>query len=615
MTIRRLVLASAISGLLSAPAMAERYEITVENLAPADGVFLTPVWIGFHAGDFDLYDSGSPISPELERIAEDGAAGPLDTAFLGADSSRTSVVVTEPSGFAGAPVYEPGSTAHASIELDPATHRYLSYATMVIPSNDAFVANGDPQAVEVFDADGQPTGPVSFTVYGRRVLDAGSETNTETEAAFFDQTGPDQGTVENGVVLPHPGFNGSIGNPDGSPMNILGGSFMGMNFDPLAADFSQSGYQILRVTLRPATQTVRVRVRNLQPAGGNFFTPFWVGFHDGGFDLYDRGAPASAALERLAEDGSTGPLTELFSGNGTDATIVEPGGFPGAPIFDTDSVAEQLFEIDPSSERYVSYASMVIPSNDAFIANGQPRQFQVFDADGQFSPVHFRVTGSMVLDAGTEANTETEAAFLNQTGPDQGESETAGVRAHPGFNGSVANPSGTPVNILGGTNAAGALIDAQIADFSNGNPNMVEITVTRLIDSSFSGAWYDPARAGEGYVLDISERDGQMFGVISGYSYADDGSGEQRWFIGDGPIVGDTLIADLVTTSGGGYFSTSNPNQVIRTEFGTARVSFANCESAELTINATDAQFSSTNSADLTRLTAASAGTISACSR
>ncbi len=610
-----MALSAALLSCLSAPVLAERYRLTVENLAPERGVFLTPVWVGFHAGDFDLYDRGVAVSAELERIAEDGVVGPLDAVFLAGDGGRTSVTALEPDGFPGAPVFEPGSIAHAEIDLDPALHRYLSYASMVIPSNDAFVANGDPLAVPVFDDQGQPTGPVTFTVYGRSVLDAGSELNSETEAAFFNQSGPDQGTVENGVVDGHPGFNGSIGNPDGTPMNILGGSFMGIDFDPLAADFTQSGYPLLRITLQPVQHSVRVRIRNLQPAGGVFFTPFWVGFHDGGFDLYDRGAPASAALERLAEDGTTGPLSALFAGNGSDATVTEPSGFAGAPVFDTDSVAEQLISVDPASQRYFSYASMVIPSNDAFVANGEPTQFEVFDSEGRFQPVHFRISGQMVLDAGTETNSEQAAAFLNQSAPDQGETENGSVAAHPGFNGSARNPAATPVNILGGSNAAGALIDPQVADFSAGNPNLVEISITRLVDASYSGAWYSPERAGEGYVVDISERDGQQFGVISGYSYASDGSGEQRWFFGDGPIIGDTLIADLVSTSGGAYFSTSNPTQVIRSEFGQARLRFVACDQAELSMEATAPGFERSDSADLTRLTVPASGTIAACSR
>jgi hypothetical protein len=134
----RLIAAS----LLFAPlAQAETYILTVENLAPAEGVHLTPVWVGFHAGDFALFEIDGTASIELERIAEDGAVMPLDSAFRAGDPGRTSVTVANPEDFTGAPVFEPGSRSARRIELDPARHRFLSYASMVIPSNDAFVGN------------------------------------------------------------------------------------------------------------------------------------------------------------------------------------------------------------------------------------------------------------------------------------------------------------------------------------------------------------------------------------------------------------------------------------------------------------------------------------------
>lgn len=614
MQTRQTLLCAALAAMISHTASAQTHEVIVENLAGPGGVFLTPVWIGFHAGDFDLYDRGAPSSPELERLAEDGDVDPLDQLFRSV-ATRVSVTVTEPSGFPGAPVFDPGTVGRATVELDPARHRYLSYASMVIPSNDAFVANGNPTAHQLFDDQGQSTGAVSFVVYGRDVLDAGTEANTETDAAFFNQSGPNQGTPENGVVTLHSGFNGSIANPAGQPVNILGGSFMGITFDPLAADFTQSFYPLMRVTLRPLHETVRVRVRNLQPEGGLFFTPFWVGFHDGSFDLYDRGAPASPGLESLAEDGDTALLSDAFAGFGVDGTIVEPSGFAGAPVFDPGTVAEQLFDVEPGAQRYFSYASMAIPSNDAFIANGEPRQFSVFDAEGRFTPVHFRVTGGMVLDAGTEVNTEQDAAFLNQSGPNQGDDENGVVQLHPGFNGSMRLPNGSPINILGGTNAAGAFIDPQIADFTRANPNLVEISVTRLVDASHSGAWYNPERAGEGFLLDITERDGQLIGVLSGYTYTADGSGNQVWIFGDGPVIGDTLVAELLTADGGTFLSTDNPVQVIKQPFGNVRLRFVDCATAELTMNATQQGFQSNSTIPLTRLTAPAVGTIAACSK
>ncbi len=73
-----------------------------------------------------------------------------------------------------------------------------------------------------------------------------------------------------------------------------------------------------------AETQVIVPIENLAPENGTFLTPFWVGFHNGNFDTYDRNAPISPALESLAEDGNTAPISQEFlnSGYGTiDGTI------------------------------------------------------------------------------------------------------------------------------------------------------------------------------------------------------------------------------------------------------------------------------------------------------
>ena len=113
---------------------------------------------------------------------------------------------------------------------------------MVLPSNDAFVANGNAIEHAIFDADGNFVG-AEFVILGSAVLDAGTEVNDELpeNTAFLGQMAPDTGVVEGGVIGAHPGFIGSPGVP-GTP-SILG--------DPMFAnaDFTQSGYEIARITI------------------------------------------------------------------------------------------------------------------------------------------------------------------------------------------------------------------------------------------------------------------------------------------------------------------------------------------------------------------------------
>jgi hypothetical protein len=228
---------------------AQNIRVTVENLAPNQGTFLTPVWVGFHNGTFDLYDSGAPAAPFLERIAEDGSLAPLRTAFAASGAGTVDGAI-----FGGSiPPVRPGETASALFTVVPnaPSSRYFSYASMIIPSNDAFIANGNPMQFEIFDANGRFLG-ADFLVTGDRVLDAGTEVNDEIPAhtAFFGQATPNTGTDENGVVHTHPGFN-----PVGS-----GGILDSPQF--ANANFKAAGYNVarIRVTAVPEPGTVALLV-------------------------------------------------------------------------------------------------------------------------------------------------------------------------------------------------------------------------------------------------------------------------------------------------------------------------------------------------------------------
>lgn len=245
---------SIATAFVSATAMATPITITVENIAPANGIFATPFWVGLHDGSFDQLDEGSPASNAIERVAEDGDLAPLRSAFAAA--GRVDGVLGGNAGIGpsvGAPpVIDPGESVSLTLDLNPAVNRYLSYASMVVPSNDAFVANDDPFEHVVFDANGQFVGPFSFTILGSEVLDAGTELNNEIAAAFLDQMAPDTGVTTAELIALHPGFIGSVTNDPGAAGNILGGTNpFGAFFDPKGADFKLPGYEFLRVTVTP----------------------------------------------------------------------------------------------------------------------------------------------------------------------------------------------------------------------------------------------------------------------------------------------------------------------------------------------------------------------------
>ncbi len=231
--------------------------VTIENLAPEGGVFFTPVWLGFHDGSLDLFDPGGLASESLERIAEDGDAATLRAEFAAAvgDAGGMDDVVTAPEGFAGAPVYDPGDIASAQYLLDSKMNRYASFLSMIIPSNDAFIGNHDPKQIELFDAAGEFKGKQIITILGSMVWDAGTELNTEMDAAFINQTEPNTGMTTSSPVLPHPGYLGSHGNPGSDPIILGGTGPADIMFDAVAADFTLPYTVIARITIEPV-QTV-----------------------------------------------------------------------------------------------------------------------------------------------------------------------------------------------------------------------------------------------------------------------------------------------------------------------------------------------------------------------
>jgi hypothetical protein len=234
--LKRAVVA-CVAAAVAAPLHAQTWvTVRVENIAPANGVFLTPPWAGFHDGTFDIYDLGAAAFPALEPLAEDGSTAPMMARFATAQPMGVQATLPGPIGPMGSMGFP--SVTSTTLMLNGGFNRYFSYATMVIPSNDAFIANENPIAHPVFDAMGNFIG-ADFFVLGSAVLDAGTEVNTELPAhtAFFGQIAPNTGITEGGVVRAHPGF--------------LPPSAGGILADPrfANADFRMNGYQVARITV------------------------------------------------------------------------------------------------------------------------------------------------------------------------------------------------------------------------------------------------------------------------------------------------------------------------------------------------------------------------------
>ena len=188
-----------------------------------------------------------------------------------------------------------------------------------------------------------------------------------------------------------------------------------------------------------AQQDLNIQIQNNQTDGGFFLTPLWFGIHNGSFDFFDGNntGSASAGLELIAEEGDASLLSAEFATavpTGQQGVILSPGGFSGAPVIDPGEIAMTTVTVaDTMSNRFFSFASMVIPSNDAFIGNAGAMDYELFDAMGNFNgPITIEIFGSSIFDAGTEVNDPFGGAAFSANGGTSS-TENLFVRVHSGL--------------------------------------------------------------------------------------------------------------------------------------------------------------------------------------
>lgn len=175
------------------------------------------------------------------------------------------------------------------------------------------------------------------------------------------------------------------------------------------------------------------------------FTPILVASHREGVHLFALGDPASAALETLAEEGNTGPLTTLLLGM---SDVADVQSSPAPPPADNLIAPGESITVSVEAKagfNHVSVAAMLIPTNDAFFAlNGMPGP-RGNETVTFFAPAY---------DAGSEVNNEMCASI---PGPGFPECVTGG---NPDGNGGGAMTVGGEegfVHIHGGIHGIGDL--------------------------------------------------------------------------------------------------------------------------------------------------------------
>lgn len=186
----------------TSPTLAVDVRVTVENLAPQNSVSLAPFRFGFGNGTFDAFNNnetafllGFPAIADapIVTIAEGGSGSNWFPAFAAAEPNADLGSVLGPGG----PLL-PGQANSTVVSVDP-SNRFFTFGTMVVPSNDHFLGNANPLAIEVFDAGGNLI-LCEFTENASRIWDAGSETENPLNAAFLAVGTNANRENENGVV-------------------------------------------------------------------------------------------------------------------------------------------------------------------------------------------------------------------------------------------------------------------------------------------------------------------------------------------------------------------------------------------------------------------------------
>ena len=174
------------------------YEVTVTNLTR--GQQFTPILVATHQAGVRLFELGSPASPQLKTLAEQGNVGPMTALLLGNPEVRAVVN-------SGA-LLNPGQSVTQRVSTRGGFDN-VSVAAMLIPTNDGFFAVNDLEG---------PNAQEAITVFSP-AYDAGTERNDELCASipgpnFIECGGPGGGGAPGGgegYVHIHAGIHG-IGN-------------------------------------------------------------------------------------------------------------------------------------------------------------------------------------------------------------------------------------------------------------------------------------------------------------------------------------------------------------------------------------------------------------------
>lgn len=232
-----------------APPSVTTLQVTVENLAPANGIGFAALWFGLHDGTFDTFNPGDSASKSLEFLFEDGLVG-LEEAILpgilddiiaaGLDINELPVSVQQAIalGLDLPTLPPPPGTLAGDFLLSPSGENGGTQGMVVtsIRTNpELFDLLDDPSAFpqDVLDS---VTNPFFF-------IQASGE--TETFTVTLEGT-PEENRYFSFASMLFPTNDGFIGNDDPQAYEIFdeSGNFVGADFIVTGADAWDGGTEV-----------------------------------------------------------------------------------------------------------------------------------------------------------------------------------------------------------------------------------------------------------------------------------------------------------------------------------------------------------------------------------
>lgn len=344
--------AAAGPHLASAQSGTKTYEVTITNIANGMQAFSPPI-IATHPTSIHAWQLGTPASPGIEKIAEDGMSDVLASELQG---KATSIVASKAHLLPGnAALNIPGDSITLTITANDGD--VLSYANMLVQTNDGFA--------------GADSIPLTDGTTDVMAYDAGTEDNTEAK-----------------TDVPGPPFGGKSDLPDTKPHAAITAHTGIIGKADVTPDFNWTG-PVARISIRtitpttPTSPTYDITITNITNSMQGL-SPMVIATHPASAHAWQMGQTASAGLELLAEEGNPSNLATELKAAATDIVTTSAHLLPG------DSITVRV-KANPGD--VVSAATMLIQTNDGFTGLSSAAL-----TDGN--------TDTNAYDAGTEDNTE-----------------------------------------------------------------------------------------------------------------------------------------------------------------------------------------------------------------